>query len=208
MCDPCGIGKNCEWTPEFPYDAGIELTLSDLRRQFLDFEKKCGMDIARKMVTEDGFKANIDKFLPKIKNLVDGGYRVSLIYSDGRLFFDSFLPLDCHSGTRVYDNKFMIDNTLGGDKGDIPQLAIENHMARMEILYARDAAFNNASGDCDLYMQYPIIKSLNSEGYYVSFRRSSTIDLPTAYMAKDYGSTFDANTVIVRISRPQMEAPK
>lgn len=92
--------------------------------------------IAQLMVTKEGFDANVDE-LEKIIDLnLRNGERLSLIYSDGRLFFDSYYPRTLHNGIDVFQSEALKNASINGSKTELSQLAIENHMTRPEVLAA------------------------------------------------------------------------
>ena len=92
--------------------------------------------IAPRMVTKDGFDSNIDELEKIIALNLKNGERLTLVYSDGRLFFDSAYVRRLHNGVHVFQSDELKDASINGSQTELPQLAIENHMSRPEVFSA------------------------------------------------------------------------
>lgn len=92
------------------------------------------------MLTTDGFDSNVEQLNEIVEEvLTPDDIRLSLVASDGRIFYDSVFPMDQHNGDYVFPSVELKDASINGSPSELSQLALENHMSRPEI----SAAFNN-----------------------------------------------------------------
>lgn len=105
-------------------------------REKLEKLKKCTAlyGIVPYMVTSEGFYQYIEQLESIVRfNLEPENMRLSLIYSDGRLFYDSAFSIEEHNGTHVFGSLALKNAIINGAGPEIQQLAIENHMTRPEV---------------------------------------------------------------------------
>lgn len=149
-------------------------------------------------VTRDGFYDNIST-IRSYTDALPQGYRVVLVYNDGRFYFDSSLPNSLHDGVHVWKTMALKTFQVNG-QGDQSFTAIENHNTRPEIVIAQ---VNGANGVfqtvpyCDKRMACNYKKHVI--GYDV--RISSTDGSAEAYAAWVPDQNADVTTTI-RMSVP------